>query len=186
VPLVRDRARPSHTVWVRPAATWVHGSRPRRARPTASAGPRNARCTAARHGGGVARRANGGMAPVHRRRPRNGRLTGAGTTVRRNVDGRAAGGTVSAASDRGGRDDSVRGEAVKAAARCSVRRRARGARRRRHARGCRALSGRGSGLKARVSGVAHGSHAAMARCRAGPAQRVASDRWGPPVSDFRI
>jgi hypothetical protein len=26
----------------------------------------------------------------------------------------------------------------------------------------------------------------MARCRAGPAQRVASDRWGPLVNDFRI
>jgi hypothetical protein len=35
-------------------------------------------------------------------------------------------------------------------------------------------------------GVARGSHAATARCRAGPARRTASDRWGPLVSDFRI
>jgi hypothetical protein len=53
------------------------------------------------------------------------------------------------------------------------------------------LSGRAarcpdSGLKSRVSGAAHGSHAAMARCHAGPARCATSDRWGLLVSDFRI
>jgi hypothetical protein len=33
-------------------------------------------------------------------------------------------------------------------------------------------------------GAAHGGHAAAARCRAGPARRTTSDRWGPLVGDF--
>jgi hypothetical protein len=33
-------------------------------------------------------------------------------------------------------------------------------------------------------GAVRGSHAAMARCHAGPAQRAASDRWGRLVIDF--
>jgi hypothetical protein len=41
-----------------------------------------------------------------------------------------------------------------------------------------------SGLKSRASRAARGSHAATARCRAGPAWRAASDRWGALVSDF--
>jgi hypothetical protein len=35
-------------------------------------------------------------------------------------------------------------------------------------------------------GAAPGGHTATARCRVGPALHVASDRWGPLVSDFRI
>jgi hypothetical protein len=34
--------------------------------------------------------------------------------------------------------------------------------------------------------AAHGSHAATARCQAGPARTAASDRWDPLVSVFRI
>jgi hypothetical protein len=41
-------------------------------------------------------------------------------------------------------------------------------------------------LLTRWSSAARGSHAAMARCQAGPARRAASDRWDPPVSNFRI
>jgi hypothetical protein len=38
----------------------------------------------------------------------------------------------------------------------------------------------------RWSGAARGSHAAMARCQAGPARTAASDRWDPLVSVFQI
>jgi hypothetical protein len=33
-------------------------------------------------------------------------------------------------------------------------------------------------------GAVRGSHAATARCRAGPVRRAASDKWGALVSDF--
>jgi hypothetical protein len=33
-------------------------------------------------------------------------------------------------------------------------------------------------------GAARGGHEAAVRCRAGPARRASSDRWGPLVSDF--
>jgi hypothetical protein len=36
----------------------------------------------------------------------------------------------------------------------------------------------------RCVGVAHGGHAATARCRTGPVRRATADRWGPLVSDF--
>jgi hypothetical protein len=55
------------------------------------------------------------------------------------------------------------------------------------------LSGRAarcpnSGLKACAIRAARGSHAATARCRAGPARRAASDRWGPlsAISELKI
>jgi hypothetical protein len=50
------------------------------------------------------------------------------------------------------------------------------------------LSGRrravSTALLTRWSGAARGSHAATARCQAGPARRAASDRWDPLISVF--
>jgi hypothetical protein len=133
--------------------------------------------------------AHGGTAPAHGRRLRKRRLTGAGTVAWH--DGRAArrsgrhgGGSGSAASNHGGRDAHCRamGEAC-GGGRAAVGRAARGAvGRRRDRRGhC-----RGGAVGTRVRHAARGSHAATAGCRASPARRAASDRWGLLVSDFRI
>jgi hypothetical protein len=45
-----------------------------------------------------------------------------------------------------------------------------------------------SGLKVRARRVAHRSHAATARCHAGPARRASSDRWDPlsMISELKI
>jgi hypothetical protein len=87
---------------------------------------------------------------------------------------------------RGGRGDDAVGEAVGA----TVARARRGTLRA----AARAwLSGRAarfpdSGLKAHARRSAHGSHVAMARCRAGPARRATSDGWGPlsVISELKI
>jgi hypothetical protein len=60
--------------------------------------------------------------------------------------------------------------------------------RRRRGRNDAALSGRRRMVPIahlmRGHGTAHGSHAATARCQAGPARTAASDRWDPLVSVF--
>jgi hypothetical protein len=89
---------------------------------------------------------------------------------------------------RSGRDDGAVDEAVGTTMRSARRR----SRRQRRARG-RALSGgerrgRGGCRDARravlTAALSHG--VGTVRCRAGPALRAASDRWGPLVSDFQI
>jgi hypothetical protein len=203
VPLGRNRTRPSRTARARPASTRAHDPWPHRARPVlvvlarptcaahghwgtvlvglvqrSTCGPawpthtmhgarrEHARAThtsAALHGGSATRRANGGTAPARGRR-RSGwrgfgpRRSGHALLGRRREgrDGRRV--------LRGGRAAGARGET--------------------------ALSGRRravlTALLTHGSCAAHGSHVATARCRAGPARRVASDRWGPLVSVFRI
>jgi hypothetical protein len=131
------------------------------------------------HGRRTARGELGRRSPwsCSRRRRRPGSSDGSDALGQRGV----------ASSDRGARTRPV-GAAVVHARRGTVGRRA-GAKRR-----CRGGAGEAScrdvrravltAALSRGVGAARGGHAATARCRAGPARRAASDRWGPLVSDF--
>jgi hypothetical protein len=178
VPLGRNRARPSCKAGARTTATRAHGPWPHGARPSCAAhgldrcsvcGPaRRRRCSVSQrwHGDGVRE-----------------------TTEERAAHWRGDGGAARCrwASGGGSGDAASVGTAVRSARRSGRRREGRG--------GGGAHEGRLSGvaarcpdsvLKERASGAAHGSHAATARFRVGPARRAGSNRWGPLISDFRI
>jgi hypothetical protein len=178
VPLGRNRARPSRTVWARPAATRAHGPRPRGRIPCSSRwrGPalppratRGARrpCTMAallseptaarcrRTGDG---RGTGGS-PARGRR-RDATSTGERWAARRR--------TASVALDRGGLDDELVGTAAWSARRAAARVRRSGGGERASAVGA-GLSGCAaccpdSGLKVHVR--------CAARCHAGPVRHA--------------